>query len=204
MIRLTAVLVLLFALGGCAGRYQGDESSPYYKVPAGSRLTLHEELIIPAEQVSVFIQGGQLVQSNAINTYYPHCKFEINTRRDFARSVRPDQFIVTRTVQEQSQSVDADTLRLARVGVGVGIGVSIGGGSVGDGGITITTYATRMYLNSAAQPDVRVLSCGHRGQLPDLQHVTIDDIQSTLGSLFTLQLPAAEESACSRLSCFER
>lgn len=177
-------------LTGCVS-YEGNESSPYYRVPVGSQLTLHREIEIPPDQVGVFIQDGKLLPSSAgMRNYYPHCKFEINTRRDVTRTVAPDQFEITRTVQEENtHAVGLDTLQFARVSISVGVGIGMRVGDITDNGVSITTYATRMYLRSTAQPEARVLSCGQWGYPPDLEHVTIQEIRRALGDIFTLTLP---------------
>jgi hypothetical protein len=66
---------LAVALSGCQTAYVGDEQSPFYPPPAGSRLTLHKELKIPAEELSVYIQNGRVLRNVEVQHYYPFCKF---------------------------------------------------------------------------------------------------------------------------------
>ncbi len=178
-----AVIPLLAALlVACqTSAYEGNENSPFYPVPAGSTLTLTRHLTIPAEQVAVFLQGGEVVASGGINQYYPHCKFELQRRLDKAQTVQPDSFEITKVVQEIGHSVALDGLQLAGVSVGIGINI----GSRGDGA-SLQTWSTRMMLRSTRQPGVFRLSCGQTALPHEGQHVSINEMRKALGSVFTL------------------
>jgi hypothetical protein len=163
--------------------YEGNENSPFYLVPAGSTLTLTRSLTIPANQVAVFLQGGEVVASGGINQYYPHCKFELQRRLDAAQTVQADSFEITKVVQEIGHSVALDGLQLAGVSIGIGINI----GSRGDGA-SLQTYSTRMTLRSARQPEVFRLSCGQAALPHEGQHVSINEMRKALGGIFTLDL----------------
>jgi hypothetical protein len=180
-----AVIPLLAALlVACqTSAYEGNENSPFYSVPAGSTLTLTRSLTIPAEQVAVFLQGGEVVASGGINQYYPHCKFELQRRLDKAQTVQPDSFEITKVVQEIGHSVALDGLQLAGVSVGIGINI----GSRGDGA-SLQTWSTRMTLRSTRQPGVFRLSCGQTALPHEGQHVSINEMRKALGGVFTLEL----------------
>ena len=165
--------------------YEGNENSPVYPVPAGSTLTRTRGLTIPAEQVAVFLQGGEVVASGGINQYYPHCKFELLRRLDKAQTVQPDSFEITKVVQEIGHSVGLDGLQLA----GVSIGIGIRAGADGDGdGASLQTYSTRMTLRSARQPEVFRLSCGQAALPHEGQHVSISEMRKALGNVLTLDM----------------
>jgi hypothetical protein len=172
--RRSVTLALLLLLGACrATSYVGNEDSPYYPVPAGSKLTLHSEIAIPANQAGVFLQGGQILPFSQVNPYHPHCKFELRRPRASPQPVAPDEFTITRTVQEITHSVRADYRHLARRD---------------DGGSSVRTYATRMDLRSEKQPDVFRLTCGQWEYPPFERHVTINEIRKALGNLISLKL----------------
>jgi hypothetical protein len=180
-----AVISMLAALlVACqTSAYEGNENSPFYPVPAGSTLTLTRGLTIPAEQVAVFLQGGEVVASGGINQYYPHCKFELQRRLDKAQTVQADSFEITKVVQEIGHSVALDGLQLAGVSIGIGINI----GSRGDGA-SLQTWSTRMTLRSARQPEVFRLSCGQTALPHEGQHVSINEMRKALGGIFTLEL----------------
>lgn len=190
MRRLTLILAFGLALGACqTARYEGDVSSPYYAPPAGTRVILNREITIPSEQVSVMLQNGEIVRAGEINTYHPHCKFEVRRRLEVAQAVKPDDFLVTRVERSLLHSVDAGAVLHARVSVGIGIGIGVGGGVNGDGP-SVQTYATRMNLHSDRQPDVLRLTCGQWGYPYDGEHVSVNGMRKALGDVITLKLPA--------------
>lgn len=180
--RNTLLLTVTFALTACQTTYDGNEDSPYYVVPPGSRLVLNQTLTIPAEQVAVWLQDGQVIAPNDTRTYYPHCKLESRRRLPTAQVIEPDEFIVTRVTRSLMHSVripDASDGLLAAVGFGINIGNS---------GPSVQTFATRMDLGSDRQPDVMRLTCGQWGYPYDGRHVTIDEIRRALGEVFALRL----------------
>ena len=182
--KLIGILITILLLTACqTSAYEGNESSPFYLIPAGSTLTLTRSLTIPAEQVAVFLQGGEVVASGGINQYYPHCKFELQRRLDTTQTVQADSFEITKVTQEIGHSVALDGLRLAGVSIGIGINI----GSRGDGA-SLQTYSTRMTLRSARQPEVFRLSCGHAALPHEGQHVSINEMRKALGNVFTLDV----------------
>jgi hypothetical protein len=162
--------------------YEGNEASPYYPIPAGSQLTLNQELTIPADQVAVFLQDGRAVASAQVSHYGPFCKFELYTLRDTARKVPPDEFTITKTAQERTLSGGGGPLLYGKLSVSL-----VASGDVMDSGPSIQIYATRMDLRSAKQPDVFRLTCSQWGY-PENQHVTIAEVRRALGDLFTLHV----------------
>lgn len=191
MRRLVLSLGFGLVLAACqTTRYDGDESSPHFAPPVGTRVVLNRELTIPPEQVGVMIQYGQVIRAAEVNTYYPHCKLEVRRRLDVPQPVRPGEFVVTRVERNLLHGVDAGAARYARVSVGIGIGIGMGGGVSGDGP-SVQTYATRMNLRSDTQPDVFRLTCGQWGYPYDGEHVSIEAMRRALGDIITLHLPPA-------------
>ncbi len=178
------VLLSVLALVACQTAYEGDENSPYYPVPAGSVLTLRQDVDIPPHRAGIFLQGGQIQPLSRINQYYPHCKFEVLKIGDTPRTVHADTFTIEKVVQEITDTVDAGGVRLAGVSIGIGIGTNTHGG---DGG-SVRAFATRLNLRSARQPDVYLLSCGQWAYPHEGRHVSIREIRRVLGDVFTLQL----------------
>lgn len=180
-----AIIAILAALlAACqTTAYEGNENSPFYLIPVGSTVTLTRNLTIPANQVAVFLQGGDVVASGGTNQYYPHCKFELRRRLDTAQTVQADSFEITKVTQEIGHSVTLDDLQLA--GVSIGIGIHAGADS---DGASLQTYSTRMTLRSARQPEVFRLSCGLAALPHEGQHVSINEMRKALGNVLTLDV----------------
>lgn len=184
MARALMLMVVVVLLGACQTSYQGNEDSPYYKVPVGSRLILNNDIAIPPYKAGVYIQGGLILPLSQLNKYYPHCKFEVLTIRDAPQTVKADTFVIEKVVQEITDTVDSGQLRLAGASTGIGI-LNV---SHDDDGLNVQAYATLLNLHSERQPDVFRLSCGQWAYPNQGQQVTINEIRKALGNLFTLQL----------------
>lgn len=183
-----AALATLLATA-CQTAYQGNDTSPYYIVPAGSHVILNKELAFKPDQVSVYIQNGQLLRINEVQHYDPFCKFELYHRLDAARTVAPDDMTVTKASQQRmdgtfSQSAPSPYVRAATIGL-----VAQMGGE-GQGGAPLYSYVTSMDLRSDNQPEIFRLTCA-RWAYPGMdEHISIAEIRRTLSPLFTLRLPA--------------
>jgi len=162
--------------------YEGNENSPYYVIPAGSRLGLEREIVIPANRAAVYIQGGQVRLLADVNSYYPYCKFEVRFPRDVMQKVQPDDFVVTRAYQETPLSVRADPQGSDRGGRLVHVV------SMDSGDASAIAYATTIWLHSDRQPDVFRMTCAQWGYPPLGGHLSIADIRKTLVGVFTLKI----------------
>ena len=182
MWRMIIVLVVTVLAACQTTAYEGNENSPYYKVPIGSKLILHQEIEIPPHLAGIYLQAGKIVPLAQVNQYYPHCKFEVFKLKDTPQLIQADEFLIKKVVQEMTHSVSADRLQLAAVSIGMGIHIGID-----DDSSPLLTYVTRLDLYSEKQPDVFRLSCGLWAYPPKGQHVTIREIRQVLGEVFTLQ-----------------
>ncbi len=174
MARLALVLALTL-LSACQALAEKGEDSPYYTVPAGSKLLLHKPLTIPAFKAGVYLQGGEVLPYKDIDAYYPHCKFEVKDVKDTPQSIEPDEFAVYKVVEGEDYSAVAYP-RLASLGV------------ISAGGAGRVMYFTSFYLRSAKQPNVMLLICQHWEDPTDAEYLTVSQIRKTLGEFFTLKL----------------
>lgn len=183
----TACVAIAAVLSGCAS-YTGDENSPYYVVPAGSRLVLQHEIKIPANQLAVFIQNGRVIPNNEVQHYYPYCKFELNSQGGAtARTVQPDEMVVTKTSQQQIKGEAA--LAAPRPIMVAARGRGLRASTMDNDGKSTQIYSTRMNLRSEKQPDIFRLSCAVWDESGIGRYVSIADIRRTLAGVFTLTLP---------------
>ncbi len=185
--RFLRLTVLTIALCGCqTTSYLGNENSPYYVVPTGSRLTLERDLPIPAEQLAAYIQNGRVLSNGEVQHLYPYCKFELYHLAQTARTAQPDEIVVTKTTQEMSQGAIAQAVPLQLARSFFGLRIASDGGAAGP---SIHSFSTRMDLRSEKQPDIFRLSCAQWGYPGIDRHVTISEIRRTLAGVFTLRPP---------------
>jgi hypothetical protein len=190
---LLCLAALAIALCGCQTTSDfGNENSPYYVVPAGSRLILERELTIPPEQLAVYVQDGRVLRSGEVRHDRPFCKFELHRLAPNARTVSPDDIVVVRA----SQQIHSNP-------VARGEPVLVADNAFGDMveslvAPPIHSFATRMDLRSEKQPDIFRLTCAQWGERRFGRHVTISEMRRTLAGVFTLRLPHEQPGAIER------
>jgi hypothetical protein len=172
-----AVLAVL-SLTACDSRQMvKDEDSPFYSVPAGSRLILNREITIQPDNTSVYLQNGSPGADSDVDFYKPHCVFELFSISDRARVVKPDTFMITKII-DQSEDVATSWPTYASMGIGI---------VFGDGPAHLT-FSTTMYLESKIQPDVYRMTC-KRWDWPNIgEYLSINEMRQALGDTFTLIL----------------
>lgn len=183
--RFLVLVVAAVLLAGCQSlRYEGDENSPYYRLPTGSRVQLKQTLAISPEKVGVYIQNGKIMSWSEIDHYHAYCKFEVRKRKDTEQQVLPDEFVVTRVVQDVVHSVRWGEWQVAETLLGMRV-------SDKSGGPSLWTYATYMYVASDRQPHVFRLGCGHSAYPGSREavHLSINQIRRALGDVIVLRLP---------------
>jgi hypothetical protein len=179
------LVVTALLLAGCqTTRDVGNENSPYYVVPTGSRLVVNRELTVPAEDVAVYLQGGQVLPQKQLNLYHPQCKLEMRRRLSTTQTIRPGEFFVTKVTQEFTQHM----VLLAPIQVADGSLVRRASGGI-DGGIGPNTFITNLILASDTQPEVMRMTCGYWGYLNRSDtHLSISQIRGALGEVVTLKI----------------
>lgn len=153
----------------------GNEDSQFFSVSPGSTFTLSREITIQPDQTSVYLQGGSIEPYQNIDIFRPHCKFELYTISEQARTVKPDTFAVSRIVDRQDEVSNAWPLY-------AGLAVAV------DGGPMHKTYSTKMYLESTLQPDVFRMDCMQWDWINAGKFVSISQMRQALGDYFTLTL----------------
>jgi len=178
----------LLLLAACQAPGPVGPDSPYYKVPVGSTVTLHQRLTVPAHTAGVYIQGGRVVEHkrlNPVNQYYVYCRLEVEDVRDSARTIKPDEFTVHRVGSRRDDVSRAYPMYASRA-MGMGIGSSGGGDE--DAGPGMQNWSVDLYLHSPRQPQVRRLACQHWVYNYEAEYPTVSEIRKTLGKVITLKL----------------
>jgi len=177
------VLIISF-LAGCQSQQVRDVTSPYFSPPAGSRLTLHKEIIIPPEQAHIYVQFGRLHTVNTTNLYYPNCKLKMKDISADSQVIKPGSFQVIKTTSYTNIFMLTE---LGRVQVAGLFTDASGDGDLGD-----IMYVTDLQLRSTEQPHVDRILCQQLDDPGLGEHVTVSEIMKTLGEIATLELAKAE------------
>lgn len=189
------ILVIVTAITqGCAsGPY--PVTSPYYQIPPGSQLVLHQALTIPANRARVYLQYGRVVSEKDKDRYQPNCWFLSWKLMETHQNIEPDTFVVVRSAKAEDYVKTVSNIKLAsrsiRVesGSGASIGISSGTGVFGGDAPMATVFTTQLFIQSDKQPDIQMLECSHWDDPSSGEHLTVQQIQDALGSFATLQIP---------------
>lgn len=167
--RISLLFVLLFLMA-CSQPQIRDESSPWFRVPPGSLLELHQDIIVPPRYARIFLQDGEIVTHGDLDRYHPSCNFEVWNLSQERQIIKKDRFTVLRVEQGYEQVVG-----LANKQVAGFIWI--------DGPAHISRYLHH-WISSENQPGVRRMTC--RGAQQDYQDVelpTVDEIRVALGGI---------------------
>lgn len=188
--RVTVVVAgIAVVLAACQTPYQGNEESPYYVVPAGSRLILNKELSFNPDQVSVYVQNGKVMRLNELQKYDPFCKFELYRLVHTPRTIAPGEIDVTRAMQGHYFYLFSQTARPYYTAMSLPHVVL--GGSFEQGGTPLESFVVRMDLHSEKQPEVYRMTCIRWSTNPSrYEYPSIVEMRQTLKPLFTLRTPA--------------
>ncbi len=171
------ILIAGFGLLACVS-HPYDEHSEFTRVPAGSRLILNQSIPVAANSLGVYMQDGSIKPYSAINKYYPHCKFELYTLSDRARTVQPDTFDIVRVMDQTDLSSSRATMFASLRTAGI----------YSDGGPSIVTFTTSMYLKSNTQRDVYRMTCMHWDLINESRYLSIAEMRKAMGNVFTLTI----------------
>ena len=179
------ILLLLLAvliLSGCAlVEVEPDPASPFYPVPEGSVLEIHQPITIPAGRTRVWLQRGRVVAGQ--DWWHPACNLEVNTLdRERSRTVEPGRFEVIRV-----QGMDDFARQQIPAGGVMNAGLYAG---YDTGGNTWMWRGHHLWLSSAEQPDVLRLTCvGVYARAHEVRPPSIEQIREALGPVASLRLP---------------
>lgn len=169
------VLFITLLLYGCQLGLEPTSNTNNETLSAGWLLTLNKILTIPGQSAGVYLQNGQVVTEKEKDQYYPNCRLEVLDPQQESQTVQPDSFSVYR-VKWTEEDVLLKPLLYASTQI------------ILASGPTADAYATILYLRSLRQTEVTRLICEHwEDPTTSPQHLTLQQIRSTLGEIFTLK-----------------
>lgn len=169
--KIAIVVVALLVLSTGSLAQAGDESSPFFKVPVGSTLTLNKKLTVQPGKASVRMQDGDVMSFPRIDKYYANCDFEVNTIAKEPTVIEPDTFTIMKVVNEHDFTTDDSVIS-----------------TFDSGGDSAVDYMTVMYLESKKQPDVLRMTCTHWEDPIDAEYLSINEMRKAMGKIFTLSI----------------
>jgi len=178
--RILMILAFFLLLAACqTGPY--PVTSPYFQIPPGSKLILKQALTIPPNAGRVYIQYGKVVTPKEKDDWHAHCWFLSWDVLETEQKIKPDTFIITHSQQQEDSVMRHTNLQYA-----------MNGGLYNDLGVpTALIYTTEMRIHSDSQSAIRRFACSHWENPSDAKHLTVKQMQQTLGSIVQIQLNPA-------------
>ena len=171
------LLILLFLFPtACQVATLSLLESEYFTLPAGSTLTLHHELPVPANDWSVYFQNGKATDFGPVDEYEPYCELYLGSAKDKAWSLQPDVFTIIR-VDRGVEEAGSLQIKLASLTTGQFLHDFVP-----------VHYITTLYLHSEQQPEVQELRCSHLAEPRVGSFLSLQQIRSALGEHFSLWL----------------
>ena len=180
MYRSILIVASLFTASCAAGPY--PETSPYFQIPAGSLLVIKQELDILPNTGRVYIQYGKTVRDKSVDRYYPHCwitSWKINA--SLVR-IQPDTFTISSSKKDEHYVYSNKPLLFASAKSAYDVASSSHASSI--------EYATILTIHSNNQPGIREFTCSHWEDPTDANHLTLEQMNKTLGNIAEIKLPA--------------
>jgi len=194
----------------------------YQQIAPGARLTLHAPLQIPARTAHVTVQGSWVGRGASETDPYCLFEIStVSESPQWVEADVFEVWKVGRSISPSSDWGQDQPVRLAALGLGlggasrtaaagasfvvggeagtridvstqVGLGVGPRGWLAGDTPPTQIFYKTRLWLRSASQPQVRLLTCQWDQMTASgaafARHLTLEEVRQALGQTFSLSL----------------
>jgi len=168
MKKISAAVLLIVLLSACQSTYIRGT------LPTGTVFHLNHEIEFHPLQVAIYIQKGRIVQANSIDDYRPNCTLEVKHKLAHVQIFRQDSFKIDKVRYEVAgghfSPLHTHSLSL-------------------NGASRYPEYITEIFLHSSLQPNLYKLTCQHLEEPENARHLTLDEIQNTLGGLITISSP---------------
>jgi hypothetical protein len=181
---LLALASLLFLTACAASLFSpSDPESPFFVLPEGTVVTLHQPVEIPAGRARAWLQAGRATVGN--DWYEPSCSLEVRRLDPGAPQViAPDRFVITH-VQRMEEWVQG---RPGTLQAGGGL-MRVAEGDPG-GGDPWLWLGYHYRLTSERQPEVLRMTCvGAYARPSEALPPGLADIRRALGTFATVTLP---------------
>ena len=93
--KLLTPLFALLTITSCQSMHSSDPDSMFFSIPAGSTLTLNDDLEISKLNTHALIQAGKVTTENEKSEYDINCRIEF--KKFGPRTIKPETFHISRT-----------------------------------------------------------------------------------------------------------
>ncbi len=177
-------LLVLSSTGACSWDLS-DPGKAWYYPRAGSKLVLHERLIIKPDTAALYIQHGKITGSKH-SRFDPYCKIRVRDVRNARQHINPDTFTITHSGRHTELVAGLTGLHFplgspSRTSFRLKISSSDGPSDI--------TETIQMGLSSIKQPNVISLVCGGVEDHPaNAEAPTYAEMKDALGNIMSLKI----------------
>lgn len=176
---LTALVLPLLTACATTGSDEG-----WGKLPkTGTRMTLNQDVTVPAGKSRVYIQYGKVVPHSQLNQPYPYCSFRlVRSKQELGtpQTILADEFVIEKVYRRVDMMSANTPLRVAQVPILL------------TNDRSAQTLAISMEIASPRQPEVTSFICAAWG-IPDVfNYPSLGEITNTLGDVITMYPPGTE------------
>jgi len=190
--RLSILLLMMLLLGACQPAYldgRPNPQSPYFDIPSGSELVLHEPLEVIPRSDRVYLQKGRALPWHEVDRYAAYCAFALEYAEPARGEIAADRFTVLESnTRYLFRLARAEPLRLASAGALL----RTASRSDDDGIDDYQVQATELVLHSDSQPRVKRLICANWRLPQGAPSVTLNSIAEALGERASLRVRTGE------------
>ena len=171
-IKIVFLVGIVLSLSSCQWLMNPQPYPPPYSVTIGSRITIHQDLPIDANEVTVVLQEGKVINRRNLKVRQPSCRFEVLTIKATPQTLYKDVTEIIRFVH-YTEYVSTGLIQFA----------SLDGALANAASPTAEIYITEIYLRSQKQPDLFRLVCSHWEDPTHGDYLTMDSMSRALGTL---------------------
>jgi len=172
------VLAGFILLTACQQNPVRFEDSPYALFPAGTVLTQHKDLTLPANSFSVVVQNGIIVRPDNLDWYQTNCTLRSENRTATSRTLKPGDYQIISSERHNEETM----LPVRMAGLGL---IRVEGDS---SKIIILSLKLKSELN----PFIVRMTCRDWGEYFDDKYLTLSQVRAALQPLFSIKLPGEQ------------
>ena len=171
-LKILIISILILGCFACANQPVNQEPPAYQVIKSGQVLQLNENLLIPPESATVYLQNGAITQGNKIDQWSPNCRIVVERITENERTIQPDEFVVTGIRYERTYAANKPVMYASLF-------------DTAESGLPIAEeFVIYLALKSDKQPFVKTLVCKHWEDPHNGYHLTMQQIKQALGNLF--------------------
>ncbi len=181
-LRLAVAALVVPLLTACATTGPDEGWGRVPKV--GTRMTLNQDIVVPAGKSRVHIQYGKVVPHSQLNQPYPYCSFRlVRSKQELGtpQTILADEFIIEKVYRRVDMMSANTPFQVAQALILLTTNRD-----------SAQTLAITMEIASPRQPEVTSFICAAWG-IPDVfNYPSLGEIDNTLGEVITMYPPGTE------------